>query len=66
MGGSIMAWVPGARDAYGGDPAGGQQHAERVSHLPRVRAAWRGKAQPGQVGWVNHVQVQVDIQRPAR
>jgi len=63
--GGGAAGIPGAGQAQGGHPAGGQQHAQRRRELSGVRAAGRGVPQAGQAGRVDHVQVDVHVQRPA-
>ena len=68
MGGHVRgggaAGMPGAGEGEGGHPAGGQQQAQGLGELGGVRAAGRGVPQAGQAGRVDHVQVDVHVQRP--
>lgn len=57
--------MPGAGDAYGSDPARAEQHLQCPGDLRQAWAAGCGIAQAGNFGWIGHVQVEVNIQRPA-
>jgi hypothetical protein len=58
-----VAWVPAAGDAERGHLAGVQEQPEGVGELGRIGAAGDGVAQAGQAGRVDHIQVDVDVER---
>jgi len=58
--------VPGARDTNRGHAAGVAQHAQRPADLSGARAAGNGEDQSWQPAGVEHIHVEVHVQRAVR